>query len=167
MVNSSNLLVAAILALPVLCGAATGTWEAFAYKNCEHWTMSTDYSGSGEAFRKANELLQRLNLAAAREDWHFLEAYGSQGKILYGVCSYAGNTFSCHQGTEFPLAGTTFMYSEKMIVRCIRGCEKLPFNVMYERGYEDGEDSKELAPASKKFKAACRQRKKSPSEISK
>ncbi len=161
MANALRLVVAAILSFPVVCGASTGTWEALDYKSCKQWTITTDYSEIGEEFEKANKLLQRLNRAAPREDWHFLEAYGSEaGDRQYGVCAYMGNTFTCHEGTAFPLAGATFVDdSEKMAARCVRGCEKLPFNIMYQRGYEDGEDSKELAPALNKFKAACRQQK--------
>lgn len=160
-----RLLIIAFLTLPVTCQGATSTWEAFDNKNCKHWTITTDYSGGDPEFERAKELLERLNREEGREvGWQLLQAWESSGEMTrFGVCAHKQSINSwliaCHPSTDFPLAGATIILdSDRKIAKCISGCEKVPFGRLYEIGYEDGPDSKYLAPAARKFEAACRKK---------
>lgn len=157
-----RLLIAASLTFPALCEGATSTWEAFDYKNCKHWTVTSDYGESGPRFERAKQLLERLNQAGdGKEAWHILEAWVSSERTPYfGVCTsevgIAGRLLTCHPGTEFPVAGATIvMDGGRMTAKCISGCDKVPFGMLYWRGYEDGPDSRYLAPATRKFRKLC------------
>jgi hypothetical protein len=102
--------IAVLFIVPVTCGAATSTWEAFDYKNCKHWEITSDYAGRGKAFEKANEILQKLKQSGSSDNWYFLQGWKAyeENTTEYGICSFVPGSFTCHPSTEFVLAGTTF-----------------------------------------------------------
>jgi hypothetical protein len=157
-------LLAMVLVVPVSCFAATATWEAFDYKNCIHWSITSDFVSSEETHQRALKVWNRLSKPGAATEWGILQ--GSKlfedGLNEYGVCNFQPEAITCSPDTEFPLAGATFTEQESNTFKCTKGCEKFMLNMLYQMGYGDGPDSKHWGKAARKFEAVCheKQRKK-------
>ena len=154
---SPRLLILIVLAIPHLSCAATSTWEAFDYKNCHHWEFTDDFGGYGPSYEKAVQLMDEMTTAEGRngivvQGWKMFE----EAEMQYGVCKGGiVETMTCKSATEFPLADATFVEVKPMTFRCTKGCEKVPFTMLYGKGYEDGPDSSDWAPAARKFESQC------------
>ena len=145
-----RLLISFLIFLPVLCSAASPTWEAFDYKNCRHWSIADDYEGSGDDYQKAIDVAKKLNQAGAPEVWVIFgseKLYEYNEIPEYGVCNISVNsvrsgktettteTIACHSDTAFPLGGATFFgNAEDKTFKCIKGCKNNTIKMLYELG---------------------------------
>jgi hypothetical protein len=155
-----KLLITVVLGVPLLCSAATSTWEAFDYVNCRHWQITTDYRGYGKDYERAKQVVKSLSSPEPESLWQVL--YGvrmfEETEDQYGVCITQENKITCDPGTAFPLAGATLIQKRPQTFICSKGCKSIQFPVLYEMGYEDGGDSAEYAPAKRRFERQCHEK---------
>ena len=156
-----KLLMMIAFTAPLMCHAATSTWEAFEYKNCRHWEITNDFLRNGESFNKAKKIEKEINASLTQPKWSVLYGFRmfEEAEGQYGVCSEQANNHNtrieCRAETKFPLAGTTFAEVKPQVFECVKGCKKIPFSILYAKGYEDGGDSIEWERAIRKFELTC------------
>ena len=151
--------------------SATTEFEAFDFRHCIHWAISSDSYNTIEPletrrFQAADVQMRTLLGSAASDDWSIFSAHEVNGRSTdgkYGACRQMrnGRSFECLAGFDFPLTGNKFIRSKSKgqlpTLVCAVGCKGASVHTLHDMGYEsmEGETNIEHKQIAKQFEKKC------------
>lgn len=161
--------------------AAVTYLEAYDFKDCLHWHMTTDSGGDSPGYKAASiladsqpdshinrKVIEWTTYETGRTPFVYVAGTRTDAKRdieKFGVCYYQTATkkshFRCLSSQDFPFAGATYQQIKSKgqlpTLQCVKGCIGVP-EFIHDMGYEnmEGETNVEAERAQSKFDKICK-----------